>query len=217
MKEIDFLPEWYKQRQLLRRQHRDYYIGLGLILFIMLTWSVFANGRVAQVKARNTKLKDTNVSQSNFGIEYSKAQAAYSQIKTKADDLKLIETKIRVSNLLAELSYIIDGRVVLSRMDIQAEPFEKGSANSTNSGALRVAGAYSAQGNTNEGQMVRSRLTLAGIAANAAEVAQLISKLEASDYFIQIIPGFSRNVTVNGYQGSEFEISCYLANYEIDN
>jgi len=49
----------------------------------------------------------------------------------------------------------------------------------------------------------------------------LICKLDDSPYFCQVVPSFSRNKKMKvgtglageNFQVSEFEISCYLANY----
>lgn len=63
------------------------------------------------------------------------------------------------------------------------------------------------------GADLRYRFKLAGIAADAADVATLISALETSSYFCQILPGFSKTIQVKDYPVTEFEVSCYLANY----
>ena len=89
---------------------------------------------------------------------------------------------------------------------------------------------------------VRFKIVMRGIAADAGDVAALVCKLEDSPYFCQVVPSFSRNAEVKAanytsgqgsakaseevpgarenirepdksVQVSEFEISCYLANY----
>ena len=61
MKEIDFLPDWYKQGRVQHQKHREFYFALGLILCVMGLWSIFANGRVAVVKAKNASLEKTKI------------------------------------------------------------------------------------------------------------------------------------------------------------
>ena len=71
---------------------------------------------------------------------------------------------------------------------------------------------------------VRFKVVFRGIAAQAGDVAGLICKLEDSPYFFHVIPSFSRNRqlgakgsdSAGGYQVSEFEIGCYLANYQLE-
>jgi len=59
---------------------------------------------------------------------------------------------------------------------------------------------------------------ISGVAAGAGDIAELIGKLEESPYFCLVSPSFSQNRkmkvgTGENFQVSEFEISCYLANY----
>ncbi len=79
---------------------------------------------------------------------------------------------------------------------------------------------------------MRFKVVIAGVAASAGRVATLICKLEDSPYFCLVYPLFSRSKKINpvgrkslsglkagssfdreDYRASEFEISCYLANY----
>ena len=84
---------------------------------------------------------------------------------------------------------------------------------------------------------VRFKVLINGVAANASEVANLICNLEDSPYFFQVKPSYTRSANIEanmkplinsqgelsnvgnnkGYKEkiivSEFEISCYLANY----
>jgi hypothetical protein len=56
-------------------------------------------------------------------------------------------------------------------------------------------------------------VVISGIAAEASDVARLISELEESPYFCRIVPGYSRNKKVGQFMASEFEIGCYVANF----
>jgi hypothetical protein len=60
----------------------------------------------------------------------------------------------------------------------------------------------------------RFKVAITGVAAGVEDVANLISQLENSSYFCHVVPGFSRAGKVKDFKVTEFEISCYLANYE---
>ena len=88
---------------------------------------------------------------------------------------------------------------------------------------------------------VRFKVTIAGVGADASDVAALVSRLEESPYFRQVVLSFSRNIKVGNpsvmslrdvdvlkspleteggdvvtggkLQVSEFQINCYLGNY----
>jgi hypothetical protein len=69
---------------------------------------------------------------------------------------------------------------------------------------------------------VKFKVVINGVAADASDVAELVCRLEDSPYFCLVYPSFSRNkkMTVTkrpareDFQVTEFEIGCYLANYE---
>jgi hypothetical protein len=212
MKEIDFLPEWYKQGRLQQRKHRDFYIALGLIVFIMVAWSIFANGRVALVKARNTTLRNAKLIQERSETEYNQADGEYRQLKSRHKILDSVKSHIVVSNAIAELTHLLDSSIILKKLEIKAELIPEQSGKT----GIKVISTAGGQSKSPE-KKVRFRITLTGLAGDAAQVAEVINKLERSDYFFQIVPGFSRNTTMGQYQASEFEITCYLANYRLAN
>jgi Tfp pilus assembly protein PilN len=207
MKEIDFLPEWYRQGRLAHVQHREFYIAIGLVIFFMGVWSIFANGRVAIVKAQNTTLQEAKLAQMRSETEYNLAEDKYQQMKAKQQMLDSVKSRIAVSNIIAELTHLLDGNIVLKKLVIKAEPFSVRSSKAE----IKAAGQTA-----ESDKYVRFKITLTGLAADTAEVAEMINKLERSDYFFQVVPGYSRNTTTGQYQASEFEITCYLSNYRLE-
>jgi hypothetical protein len=210
MKEIDFLPEWYKQGRLAQVKHREFYIAIGLVIFFMGVWSIFANGRVAIVKARNTTLQETKLAEMHSETEYNLAESKYQELEAKRQMLDSVKSRIVVSNVIAELTRLLDNRIILRKLEIKAEPF------AVQSGKTEIKVASAAGKTTESDQNIRFKITLTGLAADAAGVAEIINKLEQSDYFFQVVPGYSRNATTGQYQASEFEITCYLSNYRLE-
>jgi hypothetical protein len=209
MREIDFLPDWYKHGRVEQRKHREFYVAIGLIVLVMIVWSIFANGRVAVAKARNANLQNARLIQTQCQTEYDTAQNQLYQMQAKQRMLDSVKSNMVVSNILAEISHLLNGRVVLKKLEITAEPFpSQGSAKS----GIQVYSADSDKSKTFDNK-VRFKVTISGLAADAAQVAETINMLEISDYFFQVIPGFSRNILVEGRQVCEFELTCYLSNY----
>ncbi|NIP24232.1 MAG: hypothetical protein GWN67_02575, partial [Phycisphaerae bacterium] len=121
----------------------------------------------------------------------------------------------------AEMSYLIDDNVVLSKVEFDAEKFtdvkRRKASGPTNTAARAVDRNVTGKGEISLDD-VRFRVMISGVATKAGDIAELICKLEESPYFCQVYPSFSRNrkMTVGtgkNFQVSEFEISCYLANY----
>ncbi|MDD5010868.1 MAG: hypothetical protein PHQ00_01965 [Phycisphaerae bacterium] len=207
MKEIDFLPDWYKQGRVQQKKHREFYVALGLILFIMTVWSIFANGRVVAARARNTSLQNARLIQTRFEEEYTAVEKERQELKAKDAFLKSIESRIAVSDVIAEITYLLGDKVVLKKLEIRTEPLEKPSRQGGAKAALKTASSPFARDE-------RFKVVLGGFAPDAAEVAEILNRLEQSDYFFRIVPGFSRNANVGEYPANEFEISLYIANYK---
>jgi hypothetical protein len=210
MKEIDFLPEWYKQGRVQQKKHREFYFALGLILCVMGLWSIFANGRVAVVKAKNTSLEKAKTLQAASEAEYAAAEKEYQLLKSQGETLKSVESKMAVSDIIAELTYQVGPKTVLRKIEIKGEQIDNPNKQSGIRIALPGAGAQT----TTFKETKKFKIIITGLTTEAAEVAEIINRLEESEYFFQIVPGYSRNVKAGDYQACEFEISCYLANFK---
>ena len=156
-----------------------------------------------------------------------------------------IDSRINVSNVLAEISFIIDEKIILRKMELISEKFvsERDDEQSRQSSTVvRIAGSNFVNEIEPPLGNVRFKVVISGIAANASDVASLICKLEDSPYFCKVAPSYTRsaeletksNVSIRSRKDfaaellknkesnmeskekimvSEFEISCYLANY----
>ena len=216
MKELDFLPEWYKQKSRQKTHYREQYTALASLLIVMLTWSFFSVSNIMKVEAHCEELQNNQISQLQSTKQLASIEEELNQLRTKADILKSVDSKIVISNVLAELSFLIDGPVILSKVEIKKEKCVVEPSNAGHSPIVRVASGKS--GNKvklGDKEIHRFKVTITGVATDATEVAQLLRKLEKSPYFCQVVPGFSRNRIVQAHQVSEFEIYCYIANYSL--
>jgi len=154
--------------------------------------------------------------------EFAAIKDEVAHLQEKARTIEEIDSKIDVANVLAEISYLIDGRIALSKVEFMAEKFGDKDEGKPNSGTTvkAVAGKFSGKESPPLGD-VRFKVLIKGVAPDASDVAALICKLEDSPYFCQVIPLFTRNKELKTaanaggekFQVSEFEISCYIANY----
>ena len=215
MKEIDLLPQWYKDSRRHRLSYRKQCMVLGAILLMMMLWNVSAVHRVSKVTASTRAVELKQVESENMRREFAQVRSQVTGFEKKQDVLEKISSKIDVAGVLGEISFLINEKIVLNRLDIRAEKFSgKGSA----TGAGGVRSASPGKGGALAGD-VRYRILIRGIAAESSDVAELICRLEDSSYFCQVYPSFSRDkkITVDSeYQVSEFEIRCYLANYKFE-
>lgn len=217
MKELDFLPEWYRQKNRRKTHYREQYVAIISFFVIMLTWSFFSVSNVMRVEAQCEALHNDRAAKLQNTKEIDCIEEELNQLREKADIIKSIDSKITVSNVLAELSFLIDGPVVLNKVEMNKEKCVVESGDPTRGPVVRVAvGSSSKKSKLAEEEIYRFKVVIAGVATDATEVAQLVRKLEKSPYFCQVVPGFSRNRIVQAHQVSEFEIHCYIANYSFE-
>jgi len=228
MKEIDFLPEWYKNGRRQKFGYRTQYIALVGIFVVMVAWNFASLNSISKAAAELALMALRQAEAQHPAKEFATIKNKVTELQKKVRVIEEINSKIDMAGVLAEMSFLIDKKIVLSKVELVAEKFLDKQQNQPNSGSVvRVAKA-----NFNKEQElplgdVRFKVLINGVASDASDVAALVCKLEDSPYFCQVYPSFSRNKTIEtlgkfeipakgGLAVSEFEISCYLANYRQD-
>jgi len=160
MKEIDLLPQWYKDSRRHRLSYRKQCMVLGAVFLMMMLWNMSAVHRISKVaaSARTAELKQ--VESENLRREFARVRSEVTELEKKQEVLEKISSKIDVASVLGEISFLINEKIVLNRLDIRAEKFGgKGSA-----GAGGVRSASPGMGDALAGD-VRYRILVRGIAA----------------------------------------------------
>jgi len=245
MKEIDFIPEWYKSGRRRQAGYRTQYVALGGVFAVMMVWNFVTTHSISKAKAQFAQTAVRQMQAENASREFTGLKTEIMSLQKKTGAIERIDSRIDVAGVLAEMSFLIDKKIALSKIEFIAESViggaDKQGVQPNNSSVVRVAVPKFNEKGLPLGN-VRFKVVLRGIAADAGDVAALICKLEDSPYFCQIVPSFSRNAQVKAAnypllvsgagagekagdaqrdvrepgksaQVSEFEISCYLANY----
>jgi len=224
MKEINFLPEWYRNGRRRQVSYRTQYAALGGIFLVVVMWNFVAVHSLSKARAEVARMTPKQAEAENVSREYNGVKNQAAQLEKKAGVLLKIDSRIDVASVLAEISFLIDKKIVLSKVEFKAEKFgdkQKAKTSGYSSSAVRAAGNNFAGMKALPLGSVRFKMVISGIASDASDVAKLICKLEDSSYFCQVYPLFSRdkklkmgtNSQREGLQVTEFEIGCYLANY----
>ena len=222
MKEIDFLPEWYKSGRKREISFRTQVIGLGGVLIIMVVWNFVTAHSISKARVIIEQNKPMQAQAESVSLEFEKMKSEMTRWQKKLKSMEEMDSKIDIPGVLAEMSYLIDDNIVLSKVDFDAERFDAGQQSNTstqNANVVRVAGGRLLGKDKLPLGDVRFKILIRGVAADAGDIADLICKLEESPYFCLVYPSFSRNKKIKAgpekdLPVSEFEISCYLANYQ---
>jgi len=245
MKEIDFLPEWYKSGKRRQVSYRTQYIAIGGVFVVMMVWSFIAQRSISNAQAQISEMAKKQAQAQTVSTKYAQLEDEIRILRKNAESIEKIDSKIDVASVLAEISFLLDERIVLQRLEFVAEKFanEQENTQSPNAGKV-VRVVQNNSGNKKELPLgnVRFKVVMAGVAADTNDVAALMCKLEDSPYFCQAKLSYSRgdgeigienaagtNIvkrteekrefvreagTKDKIQVNEFEINCYLANYQ---
>ncbi|MHC4123868.1 MAG: PilN domain-containing protein [Planctomycetota bacterium] len=209
MTEIDFLPNWYKFDKKKQKLLRIQCIALGCMFLLFMTWSFVSNHSFSKFVVTLVRDNSKTVEANKICKRYAGITKEISQLDKKAVVLEDVDSKINIPSVLAELSFLISKKVVLSEVQLTSEQL----------GLKKTK--KKRKGNNSHAGSVRFKVTLTGTAVDSKGVADLVCKLEESLYFYSIIPSFSRNKAINVTSNlvknkghiNEFKIGCYLANY----
>ena len=210
MCEIDFIPESYRIKRSKRRYYRRQYFVIVGIVTVMIAWSFIAGVNVSRVKAQVQDSLEFADMGSNVSAEYSNMEKQYKSLLAEESKIERVSNKVVFSDVIAELSYLVSGNIVLKSFNINTQEYLGGAKH----GGVRALSKEKKDDNVYPPQQFRYKVKIGGLAKDSSDVAQMIKRLEDSPYFDRVVPGFSRNRKTESGLVSEFELSCYIANYD---
>lgn len=220
MKEIDFIPEWYKASQnRMKRYHRQY-ILLASLLTIMMAWSFIIGGYIEKVRADVEGVQAVFEKGKTKVDEGLQLEFEIAWLKRQQETLEAVTPRTALSCVIGELSYLIRGDIVLSKVVLQNEAIQTSSSKqSASTGSVVKIGSTTGQKDAASLSLEpsRTKVRLTGIAARPADAAMLISRLEQSDYFEQETLVYSKPKKIKEHDVTEFEIQFFVADYKIQN
>jgi len=242
MKDIDFLPEWYKSGRRRQVSYRAQYIAIGGVFVIMIVWSFIATHSISQARAHYAQMATNQAQAEKVSAKLAELENEMSLSRKNAESIEDIDSRIDVAGVLAELSFLIDEKIVLRKAEFVAEKFlEEDDVKSSPAAVVRAVQANLSNKNKLPLGNVRFKVVIAGVAVDASDVATLMCKLEDSPVVLAFSRGdaeinierasssFAETDVTGGTVKSkdrvresgvrskihinEFEINCYLANY----
>jgi hypothetical protein len=202
MKEIDFLPEWYKSGRRRQVSYRAQYIAIGGVFVVMVVWSFIATHSISKAEAQYAKMSTNQTQAEKVSAKLADLENEMSLSRKNAESVKEIDSRIDVAGVLAELSFLIDEKIVLRKAEYIAEKFlGKDDVKSSSAAVVRAVRANLSNKNKLPLGNVRFKVVIAGVAADASDVATLMCKLEDSPYFRQVVLAYSRGDAEIGISG----------------
>jgi len=204
MKEIDFLPEWYRSSRRRQVSYRAQCIALSGVFVVMVVWSLAATHSLSRAEAELTDLASSRRQAETPSLEMAGLENELKQLHQKVKYVQEIDSRIDVASILAELSFVIDERIVLNRVEFVAEKFgqeRKDEAGQTSGAVVRPVGTPQEDKKALPLGNVRCRVVIAGVAADAGDVGALMCKLEDSPYFWQVSLVYSRDTGITSHNG----------------
>lgn len=212
MKEIDFLPGWYKDKRQSQSRYRIQYAGLAMLVAAMATWTVMTVSRISTAH-KELEAAQERTAAATMSSEYQKMKAEFERLNKQNATLLGIGQHLKASAVLGEFSVIAGENIKLSRMSLVAERFRQAEAAAMPTNAIRaVRDTMAGKSGSWEGD-IRFKVTFTGIATDSTCVAELVGRLERSPWFAAVTPSYCKNGTVGEHTVSEFEITCYVNNY----
>lgn len=219
MKEIDFIPEWYKAGRSRKRRYVHQCTWMGVLFMVMVTWSFIMGRHVEYVRAEVDSIQGV-LEQGQVRVEQSlELERQVADIKEKLQMLSSVAPRTPVSALIGEVSYLAGGNVILNRLLFENEPLPENRPQGTmpSTAVVQTAGSEKKdKASSMPNAVSRMKVVMTGIAAMPSDAAALISALEQTDYFEQVAPVFTRAKKVKDLNVTEFEIRCYVADYRIE-
>jgi hypothetical protein len=217
MKEIDFIPKWYKADRERKRRYVRHYSLMAVLFTLMVGWGVVINGHVARVSAEVEEIQTAFEKGRIRGEQAVHLTNQIAEMRQKTTLLDKIAPRTKMTAILGEVSYLIGENVILSKLSLQNELIQNpnGAEIAASAAVVRVGGSQK----NNQDEVAPSspshcKVVLTGIAARPADAASLISRLEQTDYFNRVFLVYSKPKKVKDKDVTEFEIRCFVADYQ---
>lgn len=213
--ELDFIPTWYHENRRRRNWYLRRYLVIAVITGLWMLGNLFSGTVISKAYADLEGLRSTYEKGLQIIFQSRRLQEDISLLSQQRRLISRLRPRTAVTPVLAELSRCIGERAVLTDLTLSQVPLETIFESAPKSAAVSVKFSPGQKAEWQKDTDTVARIRLAGFALDGAEVAALISRLEESEYFTQVIPVYSKNETRFGATVAGFEVHCLLADFEV--
>ena len=126
MREIDFLPEWYKAGNKRRVSYRIQYTIIGGLFVSLMVWSFVAGISLSVVEARVDSMQNSLDSYKPIAAKYDHYGQILALLQDRADRLDKLDSGINMAELFGELSFLATDDIILTGFEIKSETLKEG-------------------------------------------------------------------------------------------
>lgn len=208
MRNIDFIPAWYRDRQAEVRGARWRTTGLCIALFLTAVWTVDGVRRAHAAELTRAQLQATSDAQGALLAALAALDKERTEQARCARILEAIGGDVPAHEVLAEVSHVVPDSLTLQTVRLHREPHWK----------IEQARASAADGNAPAGARGESRddavLELVGWADAGGDVSALVGALDGGPLCADVTLRYQRPVEVAGRSMLEFQVQCTMPRFE---
>jgi hypothetical protein len=124
MKELDFLPNWYRDdRQRILRRHR-HYVLFGLVVVLLAGWSIIVGRAVSNLKAQTQQIQTALEKGQQTLLSTLEKELQIDTLGRQAVILETLTPRTAISAVLGELAFCVNKQIIYSKVSLVLEPIE---------------------------------------------------------------------------------------------
>ena len=205
MKEIDFVPDWYRTSRRRKRKLMVRAACLGVFAIGMILASAGRHAQTATAAETLAELQNSVESQAEVLETINELEYRLGQLRERRNLLSDVAGGAPLHGVLAELSLLMPEAMVLAQFRVVRGP--------------RIAEAGPPETDDPEADKpaeedVRGKFELTGWAASDGSVGSLMTNMARSSLFDEVRLRYSKPVVVNGHEAREFQLISRLPQFE---
>ena len=192
MKEIDFLPQWYKQSKRHQSRVQRQYAVLGVIFLMMVIWNSMALRSINEADAQLVLVQPQRAQAERIGEQFRWTQRRWDRQSQWLKQVEQLDTQLDVAAVLMELSHLIGPQIEVEDMTVVAQTVQE----------VATRASLSCE-------PVVYRCSLQGTSETPEAVGQVINAMESSDRFQRVRFRYSPDPETKTL--THYELWCDLA------
>jgi Tfp pilus assembly protein PilN len=199
MRELDFLPDWYRK---LHRRKRFVMLQMWLSIAIIcaLGLRIFLAGRNVRADEESLATLQAQLDQTNGQLQkLHESQVLRQQLSQQAEIVAKLGPHVPTARLLNALDEVMPRQMGLLDLSVDTQMSQKA-----------ATGIAAASGNVPTIDR-RVSIRLHGVAPSGEDVGDFLARLASVPYFENINPSYSRDRNEGGHTMREFEVTFSIA------